>query len=149
MTEDSDLHGGCLCGRLRYRIQGMPRIVSNCHCGMCRRVSGAPYVTWMTVKRDRVTVSGEPAWFDSSASASRGFCPRCGTHVLARSEHYERYYDIPAGTLDEPQNVRPERHVFANYKVGWLTIDDDLPLYGEDGMSSPLSAGARREGDTS
>ncbi|QIE55012.1 GFA family protein [Pikeienuella piscinae] len=136
MTEETRLEGGCLCGALRYRIDGAPRIVSTCHCGMCRRASGAPFVIWMTVLKDRVTFEGAPRWRESSESGARGFCAACGTHVAARSDHYERYYDIPAGTLDEPAAAPPQRHVFAAFRLPWVALDDGLPAYEEDARSA-------------
>ncbi|MEX2520094.1 MAG: GFA family protein [Paracoccaceae bacterium] len=144
MTDQPILEGGCLCGALRYRIHGAPRVVSNCHCGMCRRVSGAPFVTWATVRRNTVELTGTPSWLRSSDSGARGFCPGCGGHVVARSDHYERYFDIPAGTLDDPAAAPPERHVFANYKLGWLRLGDDLPAHGEDARSPLLAPGWAR-----
>jgi hypothetical protein len=122
---------------------------------MCRRVSGAAYVTWLTVLRERVELGGklggELAWFASSEHGARGFCPVCGTHVVARSEHYARYYDIPAGTLDQPDRVRPVRHVFAADRVDWHPLDWSLPAHGGDAHSPLLEppkadAGGREQG---
>ena len=43
------LAGGCLCGAVRYEIDGAGGGVSHCHCGMCRKASGAAFVTWIGV----------------------------------------------------------------------------------------------------
>ena len=143
MSGQITLDGGCLCGALRYRIDGEPRVVSHCHCGLCRRVSGAPFVTWLTVRKDRVTVTGEPVWYASSEWARRGFCSACGTHVLAGSQHYERHWDITAGSLDQPDLITPERHVFAGNKVAWIDIADTLPVHDRDAMSPATGQGRR------
>lgn len=142
MTDADQLCGGCLCGGIRYRIEGQPRVVSDCHCSLCRRVSGAACVTWLTVVRDRVMLQGAPVWFASSETGARGFCPTCGTHVLARSAHYERYFDVPAGTLDEPNRVRPTRHVFAADRVGWHELDWSLPAHAADARSPLIERAA-------
>ncbi len=139
MDNSDVLEGGCLCGAIRYRLTGSPRIVSHCHCSLCRRVSGAPFVTWLTARRDRVTVSGEPVWYSSSERGQRGFCRVCGTHVISVSAEYDRYYDITAGSLDRPEAIRPDRHVFAHYKVTWVELADQLPRHGEDGRSPVIS----------
>lgn len=137
MTDQPTLEGGCLCGAVRYRIDGAPRVVSHCHCSLCRRVSGAGFVTWLTVRKDRVTLTGTPAWHASSAWARRGFCATCGGAVLAGSDHYERHWDITAGSLDDPDAIRPDRHVFAADRVTWIEIADALPAHGAD-AASPL-----------
>jgi hypothetical protein len=129
--------GGCLCGAIRFRIDGEPRVVSHCHCSLCRRVSGAPFVTWLTVRKDKMAITGDLLWYGSSDWGSRGFCPACGTHLVGRSEHYERYWDITAGSLDTPECIRPERHVFAGDKVAWLDITDTLPAHVGD-ATTPL-----------
>ncbi|WP_428248186.1 GFA family protein [Ferrovibrio sp.] len=135
MSNDETLSGGCLCGRVRYSIAGPPRMVSHCHCGLCRRVSGAAFVTWLTARRDTVSLSGNLVWYASSERGRRGFCPHCGSHVVSSSTDYDRYYDITAGSLDHPEAIRPQRHVFAHYQIGWLQLADDLPHHGEDGRS--------------
>jgi hypothetical protein len=43
------LEGGYLCGAIRYRIAARANDVAHCHCGLCRRSTGAPFVTWLTV----------------------------------------------------------------------------------------------------
>lgn len=139
MTESERHDGGCLCGAVRYRISGDPRVVSHCHCSLCRRVSGAPYVTWLTVKKDRLEFTGDLNWFESSQWGSRGFCPACGTHVLARSEHYDRYWDITAGSLDTPDRIAPDRHVFATSKVRWVQLNDSLPAHTGDGTTPTIT----------
>ncbi len=45
--------GGCLCGAVRYELQGRLRAVVACHCGQCRRTSGH-YVAATAVRHDRL-----------------------------------------------------------------------------------------------
>ena len=40
------LQGGCLCGGMRYEIDGPFTHVDNCHCSMCRRFHGAAFSTY-------------------------------------------------------------------------------------------------------
>ena len=135
MTDQPTLEGGCLCGAIRYRIDGAPRVVSHCHCSLCRRISGAAYVTWLTVKKDRMAINGDLVWYPSSEWGARGFCPACGTHVVGRSDHYERYWDVTAGSLDATDGISPERHVFVGNKVAWIVISDTLPAHAGDAAS--------------
>ena len=71
------LTGGCLCGALRYEIDGTGESASHCHCGMCRKASGAAFVTWISVAHERFRYTqGAPASYRSSDIASRSFCGR-------------------------------------------------------------------------
>ncbi|WP_197457586.1 GFA family protein [Snodgrassella sp. CFCC 13594] len=48
MMMPTRLEGGCLCGRLRYCIQGALIDAGFCHCRMCQKSSGAPMMAWAT-----------------------------------------------------------------------------------------------------
>jgi hypothetical protein len=45
------LKGGCFCGDIRYEAGGKPFYRTNCHCSICRRTTGAPFVAWFSVPR--------------------------------------------------------------------------------------------------
>jgi hypothetical protein len=145
-SDQPRLEGGCLCGKVRYAISGPPRVVSYCHCSMCRRATGAALAAWATVARANVAVSGELQWYDSSTHGRRAFCPACGSPVLATSTHYAKYYDITVGTLDDPAMVPPARHVFAAYRLPWLEDAAALPAHTEDGRSPVLGSEAHAHG---
>ena len=86
------LQGGCFCGRVRYEVKGELFNRTNCHCSICRRTSGAPFVTWFTVAQGNFHwLSGQPAAFESSPGVTRAFCRDCGTALtFARSDHRRR-----------------------------------------------------------
>jgi hypothetical protein len=74
------LSGGCFCARIRYETAGAPFNETNCHCSICRRTTGAPFVTWFSVPRSQFRfIRGEPARFRSTPKGTRSFCPACGT----------------------------------------------------------------------
>jgi hypothetical protein len=122
--------GGCLCGAVRYRAEGRPVSVNHCHCRMCQRASGAPVVTWATfpVAQFKWT-KGAPTIRRSSEIAVRGFCGACGTALLWQSDAQPDLIDITAGSLDRPETIAPQEHLWTESAVPWLTIEDDLPRY--------------------
>ena len=64
--------GGCYCGLVRYEAAGVPFNETNCHCSICRRTAGAPFVAWFSVRRSAFQfVSGTPAEYDSTAKGKR------------------------------------------------------------------------------
>jgi hypothetical protein len=80
------LEGGCFCGFVRYRVSAEPTCETNCHCSICRRTTGAAFVTWFTVPPAAFAfTTGSPARFRSSDHATRSFCPRCGTQLTFAS----------------------------------------------------------------
>jgi hypothetical protein len=138
--------GGCLCGRVRYAIAGPPRLVSHCHCSLCRRSAGAPFVTWLTVRQDAFRlVAGEPRQFRSSDHGWRAFCADCGTQVTSGSARYPKYVEVTAGSLDDPAAAVPERHVYWPDRLPWTADEDGLPRHVEGANSArvPGTEGGR------
>lgn len=134
--ETSVFTGGCLCGAIRYRALGPPRWVNHCHCRMCGKASGAPFVTWATFAREAVTfTAGAPSYFRSSAIAERGFCAQCGSAMIWRSTRDPETIDLTAGTLDDPSALAPRDHIWVENAPPWLHLADALPRYprGRDG----------------
>lgn len=133
--------GGCLCGKVRYRIDGAVRLVSHCHCSLCRRAGGAPFVTWLTLRQEYFTLTqGSLERRASSDHGWRAFCAACGTQIASGSSRYAKYVEVTAGSLDDPAAVRPERHVYWPDRLPWVSADDGLPRHVE-GANSPLVKG--------
>ncbi|MBL3573217.1 GFA family protein [Rhodovulum sulfidophilum] len=116
--------GSCLCGRVRYRIDGPLSPVVACHCSQCRKASGH-HVAATTVLRDDLLIEGEQCWFASSAGAQRGFCPVCGSNMFW--DGGQDYLAVFAGTLDGDPGIRMAAHVFCADKGAYYEITDGLP----------------------
>ncbi|HXW19776.1 MAG TPA: GFA family protein, partial [Roseiarcus sp.] len=48
-TRQSELRGGCQCGAVRYRLTASPTGASICHCRMCQKAGGAPFMAFAGV----------------------------------------------------------------------------------------------------
>lgn len=124
------LKGGCYCGLIRYEAAGMPFQETNCHCSICRRTTGAPFVTWFSVPRSQFRlVCGEPRRFSSTAKATRSFCPQCGTQLTFEHEDFLDEIDVTTCSLDDPEELPPRHHIHASSKLSWVKLADELPEY--------------------
>ncbi len=122
--------GGCLCGAVRYRATADPFRVAHCHCGMCRKLSGAAFITFVAFPAAAFAWSGEaPARYRTSPGAERGFCRRCGSTLGTFEEALPEWAQVTLGSLDRPEDVRPDDHIWSESRLPWLEIDDDLPRY--------------------
>lgn len=111
VADDTSLEGGCLCGRVRYRLM---RVKSAywCHCTMCRRASGSAALPWVSVAREDLTfTAGTSALFESSPGVTRHFCGNCGSPILFDMAR-ESDVDVTIGTLDDPDRVMPTHHIW-------------------------------------
>jgi hypothetical protein len=125
------LAGGCFCGQLRYEASGTPFHETSCHCTICRRTTGAAFVTWFSVPRSQLRfVRGEPTRFRSTDKGTRSFCPSCGTQLTFELEGLDEI-DVTTCSLDAPDALPPKDHTYMKSKLGWVNPADGLPQYRE------------------
>jgi len=138
--------GGCMCGAVRYELKSEPLEAGWCHCRTCQLNSGAPAMAFAGLPAGDFTwTKGEPRWVRSSSFGSRSFCPDCGTPLLVKTDFQPDTVDFSIATLDEPDLVRPEFHIFWSSKIDWFDPGDDLPRFdrfrpntqGLDGTEPP------------
>lgn len=114
--------GGCFCGALRYRIAQVDQ-VANCHCSMCRRTSGAPFVSWLVVPREGFAYTqGTPRHLKSSEQGDRYFCASCGTPVACIVAGQPAHIDITLGSLDHPETFTLAVDVHKRSRLPWVEI---------------------------
>jgi hypothetical protein len=144
MTSPTTLHASCLCGQVRWEVDGpIPRpdldsgdpmallSMSHCHCSRCRKAHGAPYATYVAVREAtfRITAGRERAvhWRSSSA-VQRPFCATCGS-VVPDGVPLDGWVAMPAGNFVEDPGLRPTCHIFTGSKAPWSHLDDALPRF--------------------
>jgi hypothetical protein len=103
--------GGCLCGAVRYEIEGPLVPASACHCSQCRRHHGALGI-YSLAPSERFKIKGDRnlTWYDSSPGIRRGFCRNCGSKLF-----WERIgggqLDVTLGSIDAPTGLRVEKNL--------------------------------------
>jgi hypothetical protein len=124
--------GGCLCGAIRYQIDGDLARAGSCHCSMCRKAHGAAFGTYAEVPEGGfrwMVGRNEVRVFESSPGGGRAFCPHCGSTLGAVENGNLRW--VTLGTVDGDPGVRPQAHIFVASKAPWDDINDDLPRFDE------------------
>lgn len=121
--------GGCLCGAVRYEVQGRLRDVIDCHCSMCQRLHGGHGPHSKARKANiRITHDAGLAWYQTSSIARRGFCRICGSGLFWEPFELDAT-GILAGTLDGPTGLKTMGHIFVAEKPDFYQITDDLPQF--------------------
>jgi hypothetical protein len=137
MSDQSTFVGGCLCGAVRYEATGTPGLTAICHCRMCQRASGSPFMGLLFMPTDAVRVArGHPRVYRSSPTSNRHFCTDCGSPLFFE-RHTRSLTAITVGSLDEPYNFEPQMHLCMESAVAWLDIRDNAPRYARkpEGMT--------------
>lgn len=121
--------GGCLCGAVRYRIDGPLRDIVMCHCEQCRRTSGhVVAATAVPATALQLTEKKGLRWYQSSDIAQRGFCSICGSSLFWQPVEADRVA-VMAGTLDGPTGLKTKQHIFVEFAGDYYALNDDLPKY--------------------
>jgi hypothetical protein len=132
------VEGGCLCGAVRYRVSGTPSRITICHCATCRHASGAPLVAWSGFPAcDFNFTRGVPARYASSPGVERTFCSRCGTQLTYRHYDVPETLDLTLASLDNPEAIVPEDHVWTAHRLSWIAVADGLPAYSGNRTAAP------------
>lgn len=124
------IKGGCLCGAMRYEIDGPLTDVGNCHCSMCRRFHGAAFATYAKISAENFRwLSGQELLtvYETSPGKGWAFCRVCGSSLGVPT--HGKLSDLALGLLDTDPGVRPTEHMFVGSKAAWHEITDSLPQY--------------------
>lgn len=133
-------HGACLCGNVRFTIDGLLAPIQVCHCAQCRKAQGGPFATNIPVETARLQfVAGAEQLrrYESSPGKRRAFCPQCGSPVFSERDSLPGVVRIRAGLLDEPLEARPAFHQHVASACAWWPIDDALPRYPAGAPAGP------------
>jgi hypothetical protein len=136
-TDVFPVEGGCDCRSVRYRMQSAPLFVHCCHCRWCQRESGASFALNAMIEADRVTdLNRAPALVRAPSASGAGQliarCPECRVAVWS---HYAgagpllRF--VRVGTLDNPDVLPPDIHIFTSSKQPWVVLPEGTPAVPE------------------
>lgn len=128
MSPDQVYEGGCLCGTIRYRVTGKQLRGTICHCSICKKWSGAPFLSWTLFNKGQFEwLSGAPGAINATPAVTRKFCERCGSPLSFEFTDSSEIIGVTTGTLDEPDEFCPTRHNWTTSQVSWLAMVEDLP----------------------
>lgn len=154
MSEAKALHkGGCDCRQIRYRLGSRPLFVHCCHCRWCQRESGASFALNAMIESDRVQLlAGHPEMVTTPSESGQGqLVARCPICRIALWSHYAGAGPllsfVRVGTLDDPDAMPPDIHIFTASKQPWVMLPPATPAvpeYYEREAHWPLESLARR-----
>ena len=137
MNDDYPIEGGCTCRRVRYRMVTSPLFVHCCHCRWCQRETGASFALNALIEADLVEImAGQPDVVDTPSNSGRGQkITRCPSCRIALWSNYAGAGDalrfVRVGTLDDPDRLPPDIHIFTSTKQPWLVLPRGTPAVAE------------------
>ncbi len=132
--------GGCACGHVRYKMTSEPLIVHGCHCRVCQRQTGTSFAQNALIEANRVKLlqgEVEELVLESPSGSGQNIarCPTCrvavwGNYLITGGDGKAIIF-IRAGTLDEPDKMPPDVHIYTSSKQPWVILPPDTPAVDE------------------
>jgi hypothetical protein len=135
--DQHSLTGRCSCGAVRYQLTSGPLFVHCCHCRWCQRETGASFALNAMIEADRVVLlAGSPEVVLTPTASGKGQkvarCPSC--HVALWSNYAgagDAIRFVRVGTLDEPDRLPPDIHIFTSSRQPWVVLPQGAPAVPE------------------
>jgi hypothetical protein len=126
------IKGSCLCGGVQYEYDGELQEVVVCHCNMCKRAQGTPFVTNSPIKLDLFRiVAGDDLLksYFSSEQKRRVFCANCGSPIFSQRTDMPETIRLRVGTVTSGKIPSPSYQIFCESMADWFEMSADLPKY--------------------
>lgn len=127
------MEGRCTCGRVRFRLTGRPLFVHACHCTWCQRETGSAFALNALIEADRVVLlAGAPEVVETPSASGKGQrisrCPHCRVALWSTYAGFgEAVRFVRVGTLERPDELPPDIHIFTASKQPWVVLPPGTP----------------------
>ncbi len=151
MSTAEAAEGGCTCRLVRYQMSGPPLIVHCCHCRWCQRETGTAFALNAMIEADRVKLlAGDVEVVTTPSASGKGQrisrCPRCRVAVWSNyAGAGDAIHFVRVGTLDEPDRLPPDVHIFTASKQPWVILPPHVPAVPEYYQSAQIWSAASLE----
>ena len=126
------LKGQCLCGSVKYEIEGEPQLSFLCQCTQCQKITGTGHSAEFAVPEKAVSLSGELKSYamksENGNAVSSQFCPTCGNPIFKKSSGYLGLLFFHVATLENPSFFKPQKVFWASSCQPWDHVDPELEV---------------------
>ena len=133
--------GGCLCGRVRFRIDARPLAMRMCWCRLCQYLAVGNASVNLVFPSNAIRIEGElkdyPSVAESGRRMHRRFCPNCGTQLFSEAEERPHLIIVRNGALDDTALLKPDATIWTAQAPDWAWIDETLPQHA--GQPPPVA----------
>jgi len=126
------IKGSCLCGGIRFEVDGVIAMSRYCHCENCRKFSGTAQAAWGLVNAAdfrQISDNTSVTKYDAGSGSLRTFCASCGSPLWFEPKNMPAYLGVALGAIDEGDVSAPDVHLWVCSSPDWETIEGDLPQH--------------------
>jgi hypothetical protein len=134
------LDGRCLCGSVQYHVNGTPKAILNCHCDLCRRMSGAPLSSYVVIldKELAITQGNDRLHsYPATDNATRYFCTTCSTPLFNRNVVHPGLAMLYLGTVEDGHALAPTRNIYRESRLPWIDSVHELVHFERGYVRTP------------
>ena len=124
------LVGGCLCGEIKFELEGDFKVFYQCHCKQCRQLTGTAFASNLFTNTENIRWT---RGYDSlskyehpTRSFSKAFCCVCGS-ALPFVNKSQSALIVPAGSLESEISPVPSANIFYDERACWLESGQNAP----------------------
>jgi hypothetical protein len=133
IAEGTIAEGGCLCGAIRYRLSGPSLFVSQCCCKDCQKATGTGHTTIIGIHKSQLAIEGAVATYTNTGATGGGvtrhFCGTCAGRIFTSGDLPGEFIMVQAGSLDDPDLVKPESVIYLKDAPAWDHFDPAIPKF--------------------
>lgn len=129
------LTGGCLCGEVKFEVNGEPLRMGQCHCTACRKITGTGHNVQAFFNASDVAINGKTSTHqslsDTGNARTRHFCPDCGSRLFSENSKAPTTIGISAGSFEDSSWFKPDLIYFGSQRPAWDRDDGAIPIHDE------------------
>jgi hypothetical protein len=152
MSSVVEMKGGCLCGAVRFSAIPKKNEHEACHCNMCRKWSGGPWMAVECVGSVLVEEDSNIGVYRSSKWAERWFCKQCGTVLFYKLRDHD-HFGVSVEAFDEPEKFTFTSEIFIDEKPARYDFaNDTIKMTGAEvfeAFKNELENGSDENGEAS
>ena len=129
--------GGCRCGAVRFEAAGEPLSVGYCHCGDCRRATGAPVSAFVGFRAEDVSLTGETLRIFENGAVTAASATSAARRSPISTSAWKGASIFMLGAMDRPADYRPTLHAYVREQLPFVHMPDGLPRYPKTSVPRP------------
>jgi hypothetical protein len=121
-------NGGCLCGKVRFKVHGKIVRSGVCHCRYCQLRSGSAFGVGVWFHIQDLTINKKKLKSYQLITENKNkfktfFCNNCGTTLCWTLSHFPKNVVIAGGVFDPPhQWIKAQREIFSRSRMRFVSI---------------------------
>ena len=129
-----NLTGCCSCGSIEYTLRELPMFTHTCHCTLCKKITGSAFIINAMIEgwNFKLAAGVLKNYLGPTGSGQQHIikrCNDCGEAIVSYFGDTEHLAVVKVGSLNEPNSLPPQAHVFVDTKLDWVQLDDGLPQF--------------------